>query len=196
MKKILLAFPIVLILAAGCNKSPSVAVSNGSTTSAQQQESSTSPNNQTPTVKSPSSNQSQNTNMNNLQSQLESTYNQMRTALQNKDLNGFLAVMPVPAGSPTPTASQFSQAATAMLTQFPDLSQTQFIKVDQKGDSAGYYYQTDLNNPNFVSISMVKFQKVNGDWTISASGSFGSSFPKNGSKTIDSELQSNPGFQL
>ena len=134
--------------------------------------------------------------MNNLRSQLETVYNQLRVALQNDDLNGFLAVVPVPAGSPTPTASQFSQAAPAMLTQFPDLSQTKFIKVDQNGDVAGYYYQTNLDDPNFINISMVKFQKINGSWTISAAGSFGASFPKNGSDTIETELQTNSGFQL
>ena len=59
---------------------------------------------------------------------------------------------------------------------FPDLSTTRFIRAKQGADWAGYYFLSELEDKEHITVNILRFHKVNGQWMIS---------PKMGSYTVN-----------
>lgn len=132
-----------------------------------------------------------------LQKELEVTYAQLKSALNEKNSDRFLSVFEPVEPSKVPSKEEFAEAAVLLETLFPDLSNTKFIRVNQKGDLAAYYYQSYLDNPNFNTLDMLRFRKINNQWKISGQ-SYGYSWKKNeqGSQSVDEVLKNKLEFQL
>ncbi len=47
---------------------------------------------------------------------------------------------------------------------FMDLKQTTYLETRQEGDFAGYYYRFNEPDGKYITISLVRFHKVNGVW--------------------------------
>lgn len=59
---------------------------------------------------------------------------------------------------------------------FPDLSTTRFIRAAQNSDWAGYYFLSEPEDKEHITVNILRFHRVNGQWMIS---------PKMGSYTVN-----------
>jgi len=59
---------------------------------------------------------------------------------------------------------------------FPDLSTIRFIRAKQEGDWAGYYFLSELNDTQHLTVNILRFHNVNNRWMVS---------PKMGSYTVN-----------
>lgn len=48
----------------------------------------------------------------------------------------------------------------------PDLSQQKFLEVKQEGDWAGYYYLSDLDQADRLTINVMRFHNVSNTWKV------------------------------
>jgi hypothetical protein len=135
----------------------------------------------------------------NMKSELEAAYNSLRKAISDKKYDALSNILePAKNGIKIPPKEKLNDEAWGGLLEiFQDLSTTKFIKVEQKGDWAGYYMLTDVDDPNYITIDLLKFHKVGGKWKVSGSR-FSSSIQKEGdaTKAIEQEIKNNPGFKL
>ncbi|MFH1777224.1 MAG: hypothetical protein ABH952_06690 [Candidatus Omnitrophota bacterium] len=54
---------------------------------------------------------------------------------------------------------------------FPDLkNSTKFIHLKIKGEWAGYYAETDLDDPDWLTVSVFVFHRIQGKWYVYAMG--------------------------
>jgi hypothetical protein len=114
-----------------------------------------------------------------LRAELEAVYAAMRDALQNKDLEAFLAAMAVRKEPSDAERAQFPEMADMLLEIMPDLAGTTFVTVKTLGDDlAGHY--SFVQDPNFVNISLTRFIRVEGRWKVFPESSSYSFTPQEG----------------
>ena len=100
-----------------------------------------------------------------LRSELEAVYNAFMQALKDRDPDAFLANTYTAAEVRDQLREYFDEAAASLLDITPELSQMTFVTIKTRGDDlAGYY--TVLNDPDFVSVTLTPFLKVEGRWLL------------------------------
>lgn len=130
-----------------------------------------------------------------LKTQLEQTYTNFRKAIETKDYKTFEKLFE-PAKNVSLSEDKFMQASEMILDSYPALSTVKYIKTAESGEWAGYYIQSELNDPNYITVDVIKFHKVSGQWKVSGSIS-GSSFPKDSTTTtIESTIKNSEELQL
>jgi hypothetical protein len=136
-----------------------------------------------------------------IRKELETAYNSLRKSISDKNYAEFSKLLePAKDGMKVPPKEKMSDEAwEGILDTFEDLANAKFITVKTKGDWAGYYIQTYVDDPNYLTIDLIKFHKVDGKWKVSGSR-FGSSISKEAgadqNKAILNEIDSNQGFAL
>lgn len=131
---------------------------------------------------------------------LEALYNKARAAVKAKYYDAFLALVEPAKERPAPPRPVFVDAAEMILIGLPDLATTKFLKIAASGDWVGYYALTDLDDKNFVTVSVFRFHKAASGWKLSG-GSASSSLPKGETaaedqKAVAKEIETNKNFQL
>ena len=181
MNKIFLVVAL-LLLAAGCSKQETQTPKPTPTP--------------TPVETKVNNNQISKTNMStSLQKDLETTYNNFRKTIADKDYQTFSKLFE-PAKESEITEDKFNSAYEFLSDLYPPLDTMKFIKVSQSGAWAGYYVQAELDDPNYTTVDVIKFHKIGDNWKVSGSIS-GSSFPKDSTTTtIETELKNSEALQL
>ena len=111
-----------------------------------------------------------------LQKDLWASYAKLQSAVQAADFQGFMeARIPVAPGAPQPTVDQFKAALPTLKDHYPALDSKDFIKVERDGDSAGYFFRKYDDGPSFISVGLVRFSLVQGQWKVGNTA--GSSVP-------------------
>ncbi len=80
-----------------------------------------------------------------------------------------------------------------------DLARTRFIKAETDGNTAVYYMLEDVDSPDHITLSMVRFQKSGATWKRQGptySYSFGKKSDEENQAVIEEQLRSNPEFRL
>lgn len=98
---------------------------------------------------------------------LEKSYNELSQIIKANDYDGFVEFLKI-YGDPgqIPTQEDWDeQVHNFFKEQFPDLSQTRFIKIEKRGNFAAYYLESDLDNPDSLTVRLILFyQRDNLSW--------------------------------
>ncbi|MBI4399692.1 hypothetical protein HY570_02990 [Candidatus Micrarchaeota archaeon] len=82
----------------------------------------------------------------------------------------------------------------------PEIKNSKFIAVKSEGPSAAYYMQTDLDIPDCITITVVRFHKVGTGWKrddmIYSSSFAKGATEKENQEAIVKEMETNPGLKL
>jgi hypothetical protein len=137
-----------------------------------------------------------------LREKLEGVYNQFLKAAKNKDYemvsNLLESAKPGPPLPPKEMMTGDTWESIGLV--FEDLSKTRFIAVKMSGDWAGYYMEAYLDDPNYVTIDVIKFHLVNKKWKVSGKR-YDSSIERKSSneenrKRILKAIDTDPNFKL
>jgi hypothetical protein len=131
--------------------------------------------------------------------ELETIYNKVRAALQTKDYAAFVAMVEPARGQPLPK-KDFDAHAGSFLEEHPDLATTRFIKVAVKGDWAGYYMLSGLDDEQFLNIEFFRFRKVGNGWKL-LGATASAQFPKGATpaaneRIVAREIENNEILQM
>lgn len=99
-----------------------------------------------------------------LKNQLETTYNQVQTALNNSDYDAFISLFSKT--DARATKKMFLDSLVMIKKEFKPLSERQFITVYQKGDKAYYIYRGYLSDPLFITIEGQIYNLKDGQWKV------------------------------
>ena len=135
-----------------------------------------------------------------LQAEVEAIYERVRASLASGDFDAFTALIEPAAASPALTKPDWLAAAGFLLSTYPDLANTRFQRTNERGDWAGYYTLTELDDPNFINIMMFTFHRAASSWKMSGAA-YGVSFPSSKNAADDAtaivrELDTNSKFRL
>ena len=135
-----------------------------------------------------------------LKTELEETYGKLKVALKNKDYDGFIALYEPLKDERPMSKKQWTKVAKFLNSDYEELATTRFIQVDKSGEWAGYYFQSVLENPNWITLSVRRFHMVGKVWKV-VGFSYHKTFPKatNGAENkarIIKELETNAWFRL
>lgn len=101
-----------------------------------------------------------------LQKDLRSSYAILQKAISDGSLAGFInAKIPNP-DSAKVTEAQFREALQVVRQMYPVMDAKDFLEVKRSGDIAGYYYLSNEDGENFVSVKLIKFKNVKGIWKV------------------------------
>ena len=137
-----------------------------------------------------------------LRKELEATYNKLLKAIKDKNYEIFsnLLESAKPGLQVPPKEMMSGDAWESIGLVFEDLSKTRFIAVKMSGDWAGYYMEAYLDDPNYVTIDVIKFHLVNKKWKVSGKR-YDSSIERKSSneenrKRILKAIDTDPNFKL
>ena len=125
-----------------------------------------------------------------LKADLEAAMGKVRTAIEKGDYDSFVRLVEpsIRMKKPGMSREQFQTAVSDPKSKemflsmaFPDLkTQTKFIKIKTLGDWAAYYAEDNLDDKNYLNVSMFIFHKVGGQW-LKAGDGFGMTKARPGS---------------
>ena len=112
-------------------------------------------------------------------SQVETVYTNVSVGIAKADLDTFLRLVKPAKGvkMTIPTAEQWKQAVPFLKNQYPPLTQTKFIRLEQKNpNEVRYFMQTTLEDTTYTTVTALIFVRAtDGQWQLSG-GSFSNTF--------------------
>ncbi len=104
--------------------------------------------------------------------EFERLYKAVRGTLDESTPDKFLQLVEIPDSSPEKIAklretwSDVESKNALKNFVFSDLATQEFIQVTQEGDWAGYYYLSDLEDPNRLNVNLLRLHKQSDGWKI------------------------------
>lgn len=143
----------------------------------------------------------------NLRGELETIYNAARVSIDEATPDTYFTHVEEAAKDPAKVAefkALWPEPQTKTMMKnflFTDLATTEFIKVEQQGDWAGYYYLSDLQEKGRLTINIFRFHRINGKWmayprTSVSSVPFEGTTPAERTQAIETEIQESDSLKV
>lgn len=100
----------------------------------------------------------------NLRDELEETYDRVRSALMRGNLEDLRALV-------DPSPEDWEEILGDLADSLPPRSDTRFLEARQAGDWAAYGFETDLEDPRWVTLVVVRFRRRGSTWKLSGGAS-------------------------
>jgi hypothetical protein len=102
-----------------------------------------------------------------LRAELEGVYADFKRSLRERNYLGFVATFQPARNRPHPDEETFVAGARMLDEHFPDFAAVHFVRATEFDEWAGYYVETERDDPNFTTITVYRFQRVDGRWKVS-----------------------------
>lgn len=102
-----------------------------------------------------------------LRRRLEEVYDRLHSALTRRDLETFRSL-----ADPAPSSADEWEAILEDLAEsLPPRTRTRFLEARRSGDWAAYCFETDLEEPRWCTLVVVRFRRHGPDWKLSGGAS-------------------------
>ena len=108
-----------------------------------------------------------------LRAELEAAYSEAVAALDDGDVEAFLAAVRAPvADAEEAVRADFEQSPGIFRQVMPDLAHTAFVAVRTAGEDLAGYYHTRVNprDPTQAQVILSRFVRIDGSWKLLLSG--------------------------